>query len=126
MPNKKFKHQFIMVGNILDQSQVLEKIFEDMGIFDTKLVNTKNKNTFLDYVTKCVKHQYYQKFSISDVELLIDTLDNDIKVSANWAIIPPKNTDKNLSITHFMFRKKEDMEKYFMYQMIGGDYQILN
>ena len=126
MIDDRFKYYFTLVGSLNEQHDILEKIYSDMGIFDTSALTSKNKSSFITYLLKCFNIRYYNQLADSKIEELITAINNDVQVSANWCLLPPKETDNKLSITYFLFRNKKDKDKYLLQKLLGPKYQILN
>ena len=125
MEQDEFNYYFSIVGDIEKQSDILEKIFSDLGVFDTKTVNPKNQKSFINFVSFCADHQTYNKMSDIDINILLDNLQSNIQVSANWSIVPPINTNNDLAVTYFRFKKENDMKKYLTQYVLGNNYHII-
>jgi len=127
MKNKtNFDYYFSIVGSLPKQSMILEKIFSDLGAFDTSYINPKNHSSFVNFISFCVDERRHNALSEFEIDELLEKVTEQAKVSANWSIIPPKNLCKDLSIRSFTFRNKEDMMKYFVYHSLGENYNILH
>lgn len=125
MEKDELNYYFSIVGDIELQSDVVEKIFNDLGVFDTKTINENNKKSFINFISYCVDQQTYQKLSDKDISELMSNLTNNITVSANWSIVPPKYINDELAITYFRFKKEEDKERYLAYYILGKNYHDL-
>lgn len=125
MEQDEFNYYFSIVGDIETQSDILEKIFCDLGVFDTKTVNPHNQKSFINFISFCINHQTYNELSNNDINSLLENIQSDIKVSANWSIIPPKYTNSDLAITYFRFKKENDMKKYLTHYVLGNNYHII-
>lgn len=125
MEKDELNYYFSIVGDIELQSDVVEKIFNDLGVFDTKTINENNKKSFINFISYCIDHQTYQKLSDKDISELMSNLTNNITVSANWSIVPPKYINDELAITYFRFKKEEDKERYLAYYILGKNYHDL-
>lgn len=120
-----FDYYFTIVGSLSKQSMIVEKIFSDMGVFDTSSINANNHSSFKNFVSFCINDRRHNALSELEIDELLEKVNERATVSANWSIIPPKHLCNDLSITYFVFKDIQDMKKYFAYQSLGENYNIL-
>lgn len=120
-----FPYSFQIVGDPTTKSVMIEKIVSDKGMFDTTTLTYKKFKSLNKLLEKCQLHRNHNDGSEFDYDDLLKITNHQIEVSGNWTITPSNSENNDINVTIVSFRVKEDMEKYFVYSLLGSEYSIL-